>query len=378
MSAPDNTSRYDDPPHHDEQVRTGGWSPDTGKVHARAFPGPASADEALRIHFTRSAYAAIIAHAKESLSAEICGVMVGDLCEDERGLFVDVKDAIRGATNKSGGTHVTYTQETWDEIYKVKERDFPKLRIVGWYHSHPGFGVEFSDMDMFIQQNFFAGVGQFALVVDPLGGEEAICANVGGEVVSLKRFWVDGRERRLSGKAAAEGQAPAAVDTAEIAKLEQRISQLMLSTEQQQVGNARLVTFLGMLVAAVFIVWIGMNIYNTLFDRQLPPKQIGTVGPILIPDADGGTLGFVGVKAYWSAISEKQTQLYFENLLDEQLKSPQFRRHVLDKIEAIEAGEQADAEPPKGDADADHAKPDPSKPSPSNDANAADAKGVKP
>ena len=36
------------------------------------------------------------------------------------------------------------------------------LKIVGWYHTHPGFGVEFSEMDLFIQQNFFGGPAQIA------------------------------------------------------------------------------------------------------------------------------------------------------------------------------------------------------------------------
>ena len=40
--------------------------------------------------------------------------------------------------------------------------------IVGWYHTHPDFGIFLSDRDRFIQENFFSGAGQVALVIDPI------------------------------------------------------------------------------------------------------------------------------------------------------------------------------------------------------------------
>ena len=119
--------------------------------------------------FSRQAYADVVAHAKENLDAKVCGVLAGRFWEDEQGLYADVEAAVRGTAVAHGSSHVTYTQETWNKIHQTMEQDHPKLQIVGWYHSHPGFGVEFSDMDMFIQENFFSGAGQIALVTDPLG-----------------------------------------------------------------------------------------------------------------------------------------------------------------------------------------------------------------
>ena len=122
----------------------------------------------------------------------MCGVLVGQVCEDDRGRFVSVEGAIRGSAARKGATHVTFTQETWKQIYEEKEKTHPKLQIVGWYHTHPGFGVEFSEMDRFVQRNFFSGPCQIAFVTDPLGGAEAILANVDGQVQSVSRFWVEG------------------------------------------------------------------------------------------------------------------------------------------------------------------------------------------
>jgi hypothetical protein len=65
---------------------------------------------------------------------------------------------------------LTFTHDAWDEAYQALSLKFPNQSLVGWYHSHPGFGVFMSEYDAFIQQNFFGTQGQYALVVDPLGG----------------------------------------------------------------------------------------------------------------------------------------------------------------------------------------------------------------
>ena len=124
----------------------------------RNFPGPRGAQATLRVAVDRKANAELIAHAKESLNAEICGVLAGRVCTDDEGTFVHVEAAVRGSAASGGSTHVTFTHATWNAIHQTMEREHPELRIVGWYHSHPGFGVEFSEMDLFIQKNFFPGL----------------------------------------------------------------------------------------------------------------------------------------------------------------------------------------------------------------------------
>ncbi len=149
----------------------------------------------LRVALERQAYVDLTAHAKESPEAEICGVLAGHPGEDERGSYVHVEACIRGSAAHEGSTHVTFTHDTWTSIFRTLERDHPKLAIVGWYPSHPGFGVEFSEMDLFIQQNFFCGERQVGLLMDPLGGAVAVCANTESGPTYLPRFWVDAREQ---------------------------------------------------------------------------------------------------------------------------------------------------------------------------------------
>jgi proteasome lid subunit RPN8/RPN11 len=120
--------------------------------------------------------------ARASMKTEICGVLIGS---EENGVTM-VEACIEGENAAQGGSHVTFTQDTWEHIYKIKDSKYPDDRIVGWYHSHPGFGVFLSDHDTFIHENFFSAPHQVAWVVDPQTDEEGCFG------------WVDGRIRRLS------------------------------------------------------------------------------------------------------------------------------------------------------------------------------------
>ena len=97
----------------------------------------------------------IHAHGKSSPEAEICGVLVGNVFHDEHGPYLLVDASIRGDQAKGRAAQVTFTAETWTHIQNAMERDHPDAKIVGWYHTHPGFGIFLSGMDLFIQENFF-------------------------------------------------------------------------------------------------------------------------------------------------------------------------------------------------------------------------------
>jgi proteasome lid subunit RPN8/RPN11 len=120
-------------------------------------------------------------HARSNLKNEVCGVLIGGF-EDSA---THVRACIAGANAAQGGAHVTFTQDTWEHIYKIKDRDFPDERIVGWYHSHPGFGIFLSDHDTFIHRNFFSAPEQVAWVYDPHSDEEGFFG------------WADERIERL-------------------------------------------------------------------------------------------------------------------------------------------------------------------------------------
>lgn len=120
-------------------------------------------------------------HARTSMKAEVCGVLIGST-DDDRTV---IEACIAGINAAQGGAHVTFTQDTWEHIYKIKDQQYPDAKIVGWYHSHPGFGVFLSEHDLFIHENFFSSPQQVAWVYDPHTDEEGCFGWVGGKTEKL-------------------------------------------------------------------------------------------------------------------------------------------------------------------------------------------------
>jgi len=111
-------------------------------------------------------------HGRSTPDVEVCGVFVGRF--DEQANTTLVEAAIRGESARSMTGSVTFTAQTWVRIHDVIERDYPDLRIVGWYHTHPDFGVFLSEMDQFIHRQFFEMPWQVAFVYDPVRNEEGL------------------------------------------------------------------------------------------------------------------------------------------------------------------------------------------------------------
>ena len=120
-------------------------------------------------------------HSRTSMKAEVCGVLIGSIDNDR----TVIEACIPGINAAQGGAHVTFTQDAWEHIYKIKDRQYPEEKIVGWYHSHPGFGVFLSEHDLFIHENFFSSPHQVAWVYDPHTDEEGCFGWVGGKTEKL-------------------------------------------------------------------------------------------------------------------------------------------------------------------------------------------------
>jgi hypothetical protein len=72
-------------------------------------------------------------------------------------------------TSLAGPAHLTFTPEIWGQLVSIYLNSFPELRILGWYHSHPGMGIFLSGSDLFIHDHFFSAPWQIAVVLDPIG-----------------------------------------------------------------------------------------------------------------------------------------------------------------------------------------------------------------
>jgi proteasome lid subunit RPN8/RPN11 len=114
---------------------------------------------------------AMQAHALSSLDREVAGVMIGRQPEKQPDgrYVVHVIDSIAAKYTVMNGASVTYTPDSWRYLNDTLWERYPDETavMVGWYHTHPGFGIFLSGMDLSIHQNFFTQIWHIAYVLDP-------------------------------------------------------------------------------------------------------------------------------------------------------------------------------------------------------------------
>lgn len=156
------------PPPDIDSASTAAWP-------RRTFPIQGSGRRnVVQVIIKRSVLNAIREHGLSRTDVEVCGVLVGEGYQDERGPFIYVEAMVQGKHSDNKVAQVTFTSETWTHIQDEMERNWGGLRILGWYHTHPNFGIFLSGMDMFIHENFFNHSEQLALVYDPVRGEDGL------------------------------------------------------------------------------------------------------------------------------------------------------------------------------------------------------------
>ena len=108
------------------------------------------------------------AHALSNTRVELGGVLLGRQFIDHAGKpFVVISDCLRATHFEATKGTFKFTHETWREITRQREGFRPDLEMVGWYHTHPDWGVFLSGMDLFICNHFFNRTLDVALVIDP-------------------------------------------------------------------------------------------------------------------------------------------------------------------------------------------------------------------
>jgi proteasome lid subunit RPN8/RPN11 len=153
-----------------------------------AFPGAGGED--LRIYLAPTPHEQAWQHARRNRSVEVCGVLVGEWKRDAAGPFVEVRHIIESNAARSGPAEVTFTHDTWAAINREMDTRHQGLRIVGWYHTHPDFGIFLSEYDVFIHRHFFSGAGQIAWVLDPIRNQEGLFRWRDNQPVLTPQFWV--------------------------------------------------------------------------------------------------------------------------------------------------------------------------------------------
>jgi proteasome lid subunit RPN8/RPN11 len=133
-------------------------------------------------------------HCFSETKVEVGGFLVGYI----DGAVAEVTHVIPAEHSVGKSTQLTFTHDTWNALHsKMNDLDGT---LIGWYHSHPNFGVFLSEHDQFIQQNFFKQEGNITIVIDPVRGRRGWFYSSNSKIVKYEKE-VDTTRARL-GKSA--------------------------------------------------------------------------------------------------------------------------------------------------------------------------------
>ena len=66
-----------------------------------------------------------------------------------------------------------FSEESWGEIYRIRDSFFPEMEVCGWFLSRMGFSVDLNDKIIRIHMDNFSGENKVLYMIDALENEDA-------------------------------------------------------------------------------------------------------------------------------------------------------------------------------------------------------------
>lgn len=132
----------------------------------------------LKIYVNKSVYKAIWEHANSEPRDEVGGALIGYYCKAEETRFLVVTDVLNMPSEyfKSAAV-LKFTTDFICHLDDYMERvnvTYENLLRLGFYHTHPGYGVFLSGTDTKTFKGIFKNDWQIAMVVDPVNEDEGV------------------------------------------------------------------------------------------------------------------------------------------------------------------------------------------------------------
>jgi proteasome lid subunit RPN8/RPN11 len=152
----------------------------------------------LPVYVSQEVCNAIWKHARDlNMKYEMGGALIGFYCRDGKGSkderFLVVTDVLNMPSEffKSPAL-LRFTNEFMNQLDDYMEhlnKQDKRLRRLGFYHTHPGYGVFLSGTDIRTFEGIFKDDWQIAMVVDPVNEDEGVFYWQGGKISHKNGFY---------------------------------------------------------------------------------------------------------------------------------------------------------------------------------------------
>merc|ERR1711916_97749 len=108
-------------------------------------------DTAEQVYISSLALLKMLKHGRAGVPMEVMGLMLGEFVDD---YMVRVVDVFAMPQIGTGVSVEAVDYEFQSEMLEMLQQTNRPEMVVGWYHSHPGFGCWLSGVDINTQQSF--------------------------------------------------------------------------------------------------------------------------------------------------------------------------------------------------------------------------------
>lgn len=143
-----------------------------------------------KVYIKQDVYKALEKYALADADHERGTILIGDFCAELGKTHVIISNYIEAKYTDASASTLTFTHETWDYVHKEHDGKYPGKKIVGWQHTHPGYGIFLSNYDLFIHENFFNLPFQIAYVIDPVQNLRGFFQWKNGKIEKLKGYYI--------------------------------------------------------------------------------------------------------------------------------------------------------------------------------------------
>jgi proteasome lid subunit RPN8/RPN11 len=123
-----------------------------------------------KIFIIEHALKTIWKHAKEGMPNGVGGILLGGLYRDpdKDEDYVEIHNAFPSASSFNEEMSLRVVNRVIADMEQVSLKTYPNQIVIGWYHTHPGKGIFFSENDVLIHETFYRETPNVALILDPL------------------------------------------------------------------------------------------------------------------------------------------------------------------------------------------------------------------
>lgn len=144
--------------------------------------------ENLLIYLAQDIYQWIDSLVNADPAKDVVGVLLGQVYQGEDGSCIVIDEAMEARYTQENQSKFCFTHETWEDIYALKESKYPDKKILGWFRTYSGLGMNLSNYDLLVQKGFFKNPWQVVYILDPKQKQKGFFRWKGKEIISCPFF----------------------------------------------------------------------------------------------------------------------------------------------------------------------------------------------